>query len=79
MNFEFSQDDKDRLIIKLKKYMSKELNFDIGGFEAEFFLEFIAKELAPAIYNKGLDDAQTIVLEKLETINEAIDEQKYFE
>ena len=69
---EFDQDEKDRLVPKLKRYMSEELDHDIGGFEAEFFLDFILQELGATFYNKGLHDAQQAMLERIETINDAI-------
>ena len=40
--FTFTQLEKDKLIPKLKQYMSAEFELDLGGFEAEFLLDFIA-------------------------------------
>jgi len=36
-------------------------------------------ELGSSFYNKGLDDAQKVVIERMDSIKEAIDEQCYFE
>lgn len=52
--------------------MSAEFELDLGGFEAEFLLDFIAKEFGSSFYNKGLQDAQAVVLERMEVINEEI-------
>ena len=68
----FTQADKDKLIPKLKQHMSAEFELDLGGFEAEFLLDFIAKEFGSSFYNKGLQDAQAVVLERMEVINEEI-------
>lgn len=70
--FSFTQTEKDKLVPKLKSYMSDELDHDLGGFDAEFLLDFIAKEFGAAFYNKGLQDAQAVVLERMEVINEEI-------
>lgn len=70
--FHFNQIEKEKLIPKLKTYMSDELDYDLGGFEAEFLLDFIAKEFGKDFYNKGLQDAQAVVLERMEVINEEI-------
>ncbi|EAQ67352.1 hypothetical protein MED121_15534 [Marinomonas sp. MED121] len=70
--FSFTQAEKDNLIPKLKQYMSAEFELDLGGFEAEFLLDFIAKEFGSSFYNKGLQDAQAVVLERMEVINEEI-------
>ncbi len=70
--FSFTQTEKEKLVPKLKNYMSDELDHDLGGFDAEFLLDFIAKEFGAAFYNKGLQDAQAVVLERMEVINEEI-------
>lgn len=70
--FSFTQVEKDKLVPKLKHYMSDELDHELGGFDAEFLLDFIAKEFGAAFYNKGLQDAQAVVLERMEVINEEI-------
>jgi uncharacterized protein (DUF2164 family) len=70
--FSFTPVEKDKLVPKLKKYMSEELDHDLGAFDAEFLLDFIAKEFGAAFYNKGLQDAQAVVLERMEVINEEI-------
>jgi uncharacterized protein (DUF2164 family) len=70
--FAFTQTEKDKLVPKLKRYMADELDHELGGFDAEFLLDFIAKEFGAAFYNKGLQDAQSVVLERMEVINEEI-------
>ena len=70
--FSFTQAEKDQLIPKLKQHMSAEFELYLGGFEAEFLLDFIAKEFGSSFYNKGLQDAQAVVLERMEMINEEI-------
>lgn len=70
--FTFTQLEKNKLVPKLKNYMADELDHDLGGFDAEFLLDFIAKEFGAAFYNKGLQDAQAVVLERMEVINEEI-------
>jgi len=43
----FSANDKERIVTKIKAYFSAELDQDIGGFEAEFLMDFFAKEIGP--------------------------------
>lgn len=64
MKVELSPDQKEQLVAKLKKYFEAELDQDIGGFEAEFLLDFIGKELGIHYYNKGIEDAQSAVASK---------------
>jgi len=73
-DIEFSRDQKDRMVSKIKAYFSDELEQDIGGFEAEFLIDFFAKELGPVFYNRGLFDAQQIFNEKQEEAGYVIQE-----
>ena len=68
----FSSEEKGVLAHKIKEYFSKELEHEIGQFEAEFLLEFFSKEIGAYYYNRGLYDARTIFETKLESIDEAI-------
>ena len=63
-----------RLIAKIQDYLQVEFDCEIGQFDTEFFLDFLTKELAGHYYNQGLYDAQTILANKIEHINEAISE-----
>ena len=65
---------KSRLIVKIQHYLQTELNCEAGQFDTEFFLDFLNKELASHYYNQGLYDAQTILSNKIDDINEAISE-----
>jgi len=71
---EFSNDQKERMVGKIKSYFSDELHHDIGGFEAEFLIDFFAKELGPYFYNRGIFDAQQVFNEKLEEVGYVIQE-----
>jgi len=64
----FTKDETDRLVSKIKDYFNDELEQEIGGFDAEFLIEFFAKEIGPYFYNKGLADAQTLFSEKAEEL-----------
>ncbi|MFA7554939.1 MAG: DUF2164 domain-containing protein [Spongiibacteraceae bacterium] len=70
----FSKEETDRLVYKIKAYFDGELDQEIGGFEAEFLLEFFAKEVGPYFYNRGLSDAHTLFLEKTEELSYLIQE-----
>ncbi len=69
-----SNDEKARLVAKIQHYLQTELNCEAGQFDTEFFLDFLTKELAGHYYNQGLFDAQTILANKIDHINEAISE-----
>lgn len=70
----FSREEADGLVHKIKAYVGSELGQDIGSFEAEFLLEFFAKEVGPYFYNRGLADAHTLFLERTEELSYLIQE-----
>ncbi len=72
MEIQFTQEEKDVLVHKLKRYLDQELDFDIGQFDAEFLLEFFNKEIGVYHYNRGLKDAQDIFKSKVESVTDAI-------
>lgn len=68
---EFTGDEKAILVKKIKRYFSDELEQDIAQFDAEFLLEFFAKEVGPYFYNCGVYDAQALVESKIDSITES--------
>ena len=43
----------------------------IGGFDAEFLIDFFSEEMAAFFYNKGLYDAEVAISAKLADISDA--------
>ena len=68
----FTEEEKSVLVEKIKHYFENELSQEIGQFDAEFLLEFFSKEIGGYHYNKGLQDAQDIFKNKVESITDAI-------
>ena len=52
--------------------MSKELEIELGQFDADFLLDFISKEMGSLYYNQGLYDAQIVLTDKMESLTDAI-------
>lgn len=48
---------KEELIAELKRYLDDELDIQLGGFDAQFLLEFFERQLGCYYYNQGLADA----------------------
>ncbi len=69
-----STNEKAHLVAKIQDYLQTELDCEAGQFDTEFFLDFLTKELAGHYYNQGLYDAQAILTDKIDNINEAISE-----
>jgi uncharacterized protein (DUF2164 family) len=69
---EFSKDEKEMMIQKVKMYFGEELNQDIGNFDAEFLIDFFAEEMGGFFYNRGLYDAETMISEKVSEISDLL-------
>ena len=48
---------KAEIVSKIQKYFTAELQHEIGGFEAEFLLDFFSAQVGNYFYNQGLADA----------------------
>lgn len=53
-----SEDNKREMKNKIRKYFSEERDEDLGELASQIVLDFILEELAPHIYNQGVEDAQ---------------------
>ena len=72
MQIKFKQEEKELMVQKLKQYFENELNQDIGQFDAEFLLDFFSNEIGSYYYNRGLNDAQAIFKQRVESTIDAI-------
>ncbi|MEY8213591.1 MAG: DUF2164 domain-containing protein, partial [Colwellia sp.] len=70
----FSSTETELLVTKIQGYFAKELDQDLGQFDAEFLLDFFSKEVGAHFYNRGLFDAQTVIATKLENVSEMVQE-----
>lgn len=58
MTIEFSSDTRKSLIASIKHYFIEGLDQDIGDLKATLVLDFILREIGPAIYNNAVSDVQ---------------------
>ncbi|MDA9557734.1 DUF2164 domain-containing protein [Vibrio sp.] len=69
---EFSKHEKEQLVKKIQDYFDDELDHDIGAFDAEFLMDFFAKELGAYYYNRGLYDAQAFLQQKMDEFSDSL-------
>lgn len=67
-----NSEEKAVLTQKLQKYMEKELDIELGQFDAEFLLEFFSQKMGGYFYNKGLLDAHAIFSLKMDDVRDAL-------
>lgn len=70
MLIQFSLEKKKALIEKIQAYVYEESGEQIGQIAAENHLQFILDEIAPYIYNEGINDAKKLIQNRLENIVE---------
>lgn len=71
-DIEFTTEEKEVLIPKIKMYLSEELDVDIGNFDAEFLLDFFSEEVGPYFYNRGIKDSLDMLDTRMEEVKESI-------
>ncbi len=71
---EFSKEEKEVLVEKIRTYLNDELGQEVGQFDAEFLLDFFGEEVGKYFYNRGLYDAQGILEGRMDAITEAVSE-----
>ncbi|GLX79386.1 hypothetical protein tinsulaeT_27260 [Thalassotalea insulae] len=68
----FSSQEKVQIVSKIQRYFERELEQELGQFDAEFLLDFFAEEIGGYFYNRGLFDAQQLLNERIEQLGDAI-------
>lgn len=66
----FTEEEKSILVSKIQSYFHTELSEEIGQFDAEFLLDFFNKEIGAYHYNKGLQDARTLIEENVQQLSQ---------
>lgn len=77
-DIELSPAQRDLLRDKLSKDCEETFNLELEQFDAEFFVDFIAKELGPLFYNAGIEEAIRTHLAWSERIQEEMDLKKVY-
>ncbi len=68
----FSKEEKDHIIPLIQQYLQKELDCEVGRFDAEFLLDFFSKEIGGYMYNRALTDVHALLAHHLELQAESI-------
>lgn len=68
----FSAPEKAAIVDKVKAYFNEKLDQEIGGFDAEFLIDFFAEEMGAHFYNRGLHDAQALIARKVDELADSI-------
>ena len=66
------QKSKQELVQRLQRYMGDELEIEVGGFDAEFLLDFFAEQVGCFYYNQGLADALSAIENKVQEFSDLV-------
>jgi uncharacterized protein (DUF2164 family) len=77
MPIQLSPDTTKRLQASIKRYVSENLDQDIGDLQANLFLDFCLKEIAPSVYNKAVADAQAYFEARLADLEGVCHEKEF--
>jgi len=58
MNVELSRETRAQAIASIQRYFEENMTEPIGELPAGLLLNFILEEIAPAVYNRAIADAQ---------------------
>jgi uncharacterized protein (DUF2164 family) len=67
-----SSEERSQLTEQLQLYFQEELDLELGRFPAEFLLDFIIERMGPSFYNRGLEDARVLMMQRVEALGEDI-------
>lgn len=65
MSITLTKEKEKQLIGSIRKYFEENMDDEIGDLKAALLLEFILKEIGPTIYNQAILDAQAVIAEKV--------------
>lgn len=71
-------EDRQQVQRRLQEYFRSERDEELGELAVTLLFDFIAEEIAPYFYNKGLDDANHRVEQLLAGIGEDLEAWKRF-
>ncbi|ACY52884.1 hypothetical protein VEA_000196 [Vibrio antiquarius] len=63
---------KETLATAIQDYMQDELDVEIGQFDSAFLIDFITEKLGPIYYNKGVEDAKSLVERRMLEVSEEL-------
>lgn len=68
----FSKDERAAMVARIQDYFRDELDHEIGALPAELLIAFLAEEIGSYFYNRGLRDAEALLLKKIEDYSDEI-------
>ena len=61
---------KEKLIAEIQQFFYDERGEGVGNIAAETVLDFMIKQLGPYLYNEGIKDAQKLIMERMQSVDD---------
>lgn len=68
MTTELTAAEQAEAIASLKRYFAAELEVELSDLRAKLLLDFVLKEIGPLAYNRGVQDAERFLRQRLEDL-----------
>ena len=65
MEIALSKEVEQALTASIRRYVSENMENDIGDLQASLFLKYCLEEIGPCVYNSAIADAQRYLQEKV--------------
>lgn len=60
---------RERAISSIKRFVSEELDQEIGDLKADMVLDFFLREIGPSVYERAVEDAQKHMIARIEEMS----------
>ncbi|MES2935743.1 MAG: DUF2164 domain-containing protein [Pseudomonadota bacterium] len=77
MTIKLQKEVEARLLGSLQRYHRENCGDSMGDLQAKLMLDFILREIGPAIYNQAVADAQTAIESRIAELDVDCYEQEY--
>ena len=77
MAITLSDSARKQSVASIKRYLSEELDQDVGELKAGLLLDFILREIGPTIYNGAIGDAQTFLRDRVADLEGACSQPEF--
>jgi uncharacterized protein (DUF2164 family) len=68
----YPDESRKQAVASIKRYFADVLEQDIGDLKAEMLLDYFLAEIAPAVYNQAIRDAQRYQQERVTDMDSAL-------
>ena len=71
MEIDLTKEVEQALTASIRRYVSENMDINIGELQASLFLKYCLEEIGPRVYNSAIADAQRYMQEKVSDLENA--------